>query len=182
METPTNKETSTKSIAMNYGLYLGGILSLLTVTAYAINLDLFTKWWFGIAMMILIIVLGIMSSMKSRSISGGYINFKGAFSSFFITILVGLVISTVVSYIIFNIVDPEASGILQEKILTSQVEMMRGFGAPEESIAQIVEQAEKQENMYSLGNIAQALAFQLVGFSVVGLIVALVVKKEPLEA
>ena len=57
-------ETSTKSIAINFGLYLGGILSLLTVMAYAISLDLFTKWWFGIAMMILVIVLGVMSSTK----------------------------------------------------------------------------------------------------------------------
>ncbi|UPS91485.1 MULTISPECIES: DUF4199 domain-containing protein [unclassified Bizionia] len=175
-------ETSTKSIAINFGLYLGGILSLLTVMAYAISLDLFTKWWFGIAMMILVIVLGVMSSTKSRGALNGFISFKGAFTSFFITVLIGLVISTVVSYVIFNIVDPEASGILQEKILASQVEMMRGFGAPEESIAQIVEEMEKQEDMYSLGNILQALAFQLVGFSVVGLIVALVVKKEDIQA
>tara|TARA_R100001377_G_C3182081_1_gene107072 strand:- start:411 stop:941 length:531 start_codon:yes stop_codon:yes gene_type:complete len=175
-------ETSTKSIAINYGLYLGGILSLLTVTAYAINLDLFTKWWFGIAMMILVIVLGIMSSMKSRSSLNGFINFKGAFSSFFITVLVGIAISTIVSYVIFNVVDPDAAGILQEKILASQVEMMRNFGAPEESIAQVVEEMEKQENLYSLGNILQSLAFQLVGFSIVGLIVALVVKKEDVEA
>ena len=175
-------ETSTKSIAINYGLYLGGILSLLTVIAYAVNLDLFTKWWFGIAMMILVIVLGIMSSMKSRNLLNGFISFKGAFSSFFLTVLIGLLISTVVSYVIFNIVDPEAAGILQEKIMASQVEMMRNFGAPEESIAQVVEEMEKQENMYSIGNILQALAFQLVGFSIVGLIVALVVKKEDVQA
>ena len=48
--------------------------------------------------------------------------------------------------------------------------------------SEIVEEMEKQEDMYSLGNILQALAFQLVGFSVVGLIVALVVKKEDIQA
>ena len=38
-------ETSIKSNGINYGLYLGGALSLLTVIAYAVNLDLFTKFY-----------------------------------------------------------------------------------------------------------------------------------------
>ncbi|TYB77260.1 DUF4199 domain-containing protein [Bizionia myxarmorum] len=173
---------TTKSIAINYGLYLGGVLSLVTVLAYAVNLDLFTKWWFGVAIMILVIVVGVLSSIKSKALLNGFISFKGAFSSYFITILIGLVISSIISFVIFNVIDQEASVVLQEKIIETQVEMMRGFGTPEESIAGIVEEMQKQENLYSLTNILQGIVFQLVGFSVVGLIVALVVKKEPIEA
>ncbi|MGY0392766.1 DUF4199 domain-containing protein [Bizionia sp. KMM 8389] len=175
-------ETTTKSNALNHGLYLGATLALLTVIAYSVNLDLFTKWWFGVITMLAVIIFGIISSMKSRSLLNGYISFKGAFSSFFITVFIGLVISTIVSYVVFNVIDPEAATLLQEKILESQVEMMRGFGAPEASIAEVVEEMEKQENLYSIGNILQAMAFQLVGFSIVGLIVALVVKKEDPQA
>ena len=175
-------EVSTKSSAINYGLYLGGILALLTVIAYAVNMDLFTKWWYGIGIMILIIVLGIMSSMQSKKILNGFISFKQAFSSYFITILIGLIISTTVSLIIFNVIDPDAAVVLQEKILDAQVEMMRGFGADENAIAKIVEEMEKEDNMFSIGKVLQSIAFQLILFSIVGLIVALVVKKEDTEA
>ncbi|MFD2550628.1 DUF4199 domain-containing protein [Bizionia sediminis] len=175
-------EPTTKSNATNYGLYLGGILALLTALGYAISLDLFTQWWFGIAIIVLIIAFGTLSAIKSRALLNGFISFKAAFSSFFITLLIGLVISSVVSFLIFNIIDPEAATILQEKAIEAQVEMMRNFGTPDEAMAVIVEELEKQEHIYSLKNLLQALAFQLVGYSIVGLIVALVVKKEDIEA
>ncbi|EGV44054.1 DUF4199 domain-containing protein [Bizionia argentinensis JUB59] len=175
-------ETNTKSNSINYGLYLGGILALLTALAYAVNLDLFTKWWFGVAVMLVVVALGVLSSIKSKALLNGFITFKGAFSAYFITVAIGLVISSVVGFVIFNIVDPDAANVLQEKVIEAQVEMMRGFGTPDEAIAGIVEEMEKQENLYSLKNILQGLAFQLIGYSVVGLIAALIVKKEPIEA
>ncbi|GGG59186.1 DUF4199 domain-containing protein [Bizionia arctica] len=175
-------ETSIKSNGINYGLYLGGALSLLTVFAYAVNIGLFTQWWYGVGLMILVIIFGIISAMTSKKLSGGFINFKDAFSSYFFTVAIGIIISSLVSYIIFNVIDPEAANILKDKLLDTQVEMMRSFGAPQETIAEVVEEMEKQENMFSLTKVLQSIAFQLLGFSVVGLIVALVVKKEDPQA
>ncbi len=174
-------EKTIKSSAINWGLYLGVVLSLFTVLGY-MNLDLYTKWWYGIIMLIVIIVFGIISSMKSKKILNGFISFKEAFSSYFITIALGFIISTVISIIIFNFVDPEAATTLQEKIIDVQVQMMRRFGAPEDAIAQAVTKLEEQDNMFSIGNMLQSLAFQLIGYSIVGLIVALVVKKNNPEA
>ncbi|MDA9344032.1 DUF4199 domain-containing protein [Algibacter sp.] len=174
-------EKSIKSLATNWGLYLGIVLASLTVLGY-MNLDLFTKWWFGIGMLILIIVFGIISAMKSRGLSEGFISFKEAFTSYFITIALGLVISTVVSLIIFTFIDPDAAITLKEKILNSTVEMMENFGAPAEAIDETVEKMEAEESMFAIGKVVQSLAFQLIGYSVVGLIVALVVKKNNQEA
>ncbi|MFD1615518.1 DUF4199 domain-containing protein [Gelatiniphilus marinus] len=169
-------EKSIKSVATNYGLYLGTALSLLTVLGYA-NLDLFTKWWFGIGTLILIIIFGITSSMKSRSALNGYLSFKEAFTSYFIAVALGLAISTLVSILIFNFIDPDAAIALKEKIIDSTVQMMQNFGAPEGAIAETVEKMEADESMFAIGKVLQSLAFQLIGYSVVGLIVALVVKK-----
>ena len=48
------------------------------------------------------------------------------------------------SLIIFNFIDPEAAVTLQEKtIVDSQVEMMRRFGAPEQTISEAVEKYRK---------------------------------------
>lgn len=170
-------EKSLKSSSANYGIYLGLILSALTVIGYAVSLDLFTKWWFGIVFLLLVIIIGIMSSMKARKLLGGFISFKNAFTAYFIAILVGIVISSIVSILIFNVVDPEAATILQDKIIESQVKMMSNFGTPQEAIDQMVTEMRANGSMYSIGNILKSIAFQLIGFSIVGLIVAAVVKK-----
>lgn len=170
-------EKSLKSSAINYGLYLGLILSSLTIIGYAIDLGLFTKWWFGIIMLLLVIVFGIISSMNARKLLSGFISFKQAFTAYFITILVGILISSVVSIVIFNVVDPESAIVLQDMIIENQAQMLERFGSPQEAIDQVVAQMREGGSMYSISNILKSIAFQLIGFSIVGLIVALVVKR-----
>ncbi|WP_372756608.1 DUF4199 domain-containing protein [Mariniflexile sp.] len=171
-------EKSLKSIATNYGLYLGVLLALITVLAYAINLDLYTQVWFGLTIIAIIIIFGILSVIAVKKTNEGFLSFKHTFSAYFITILIGLLISAFVSVLIFNVVDTEASNILQEKIINAQVERLQNFNVPAEVVAETVEKMEAQGNMYSLGNVLQSLVWQLVGFSVVGLIVAAAMKKK----
>ncbi|MBR9845755.1 MAG: DUF4199 domain-containing protein [Algicola sp.] len=176
-------EKSLKSIASNYGLYLALILSCFTIIGYAIYLDLFTKWWLGIIQMLLVIVFGIISASKARSILGGFISFKNAFTAYFITIVIGITISALLGMIIFNFVDTEAAAILQEKIIESQISMMENFGAPQDAIDTARQQLEAEENFFSIPNVLKSIVYQLLGFSIVGLIVALVIKKkDPNEA
>ncbi|AJR03476.1 DUF4199 domain-containing protein [Siansivirga zeaxanthinifaciens] len=174
-------EKSLKSIAINFGLYLGGLLALLTVVAYAVDLELLTNMWYGVFMLIAIIVLGIISVGKTKQAQDGYASFKEAFTAFFITVVLGLVISTFVSYILFNFIDTEAANVLKEKTIEKTVEMLKGFNTPSEVIAQSVEQIESQ-NQYSIGNILKGLAGYTVFFSIIGLIVAAALKKNKPKA
>ncbi|WP_298534748.1 DUF4199 domain-containing protein [uncultured Algibacter sp.] len=174
-------EKSLKSIATNYGLYLGVLLTLITVLAYAINLELLTNMWVGIFILIAIIVLGIVSVAKVKQAQNGFATFKQSFTAYFITVLIGLLISTFVSYLLFNVVDTEAAEILKEKTIVQTVDMMEGFNAPTDKIDETIAQMEAQ-NQYSLGNIAKGLAGYLVFFSIIGLIVAAAMKKSNPDA
>ena len=169
-------EKSFKSLAINYGLYLGGLLALLTVIAYAVNLDLLTNMWYGIFILIAIIVFGIFSVAKTKQLQDGYASFKESFTAFFITVVLGLTISTLVSYLLFNFIDTEAADVLKQKTIEKTVDMMKGFNTPSDAIAQTVEQIESQ-NQYSIGNILKGLAGYTVFFSIIGLIVAAAMKK-----
>jgi len=171
-----------KSSAMNLGLYLALIISSFTIIGYAIYLDLFTQWWFGIGQMFLVIIFGIISAVKARKINGGFLSFKEAFSAFFITIAIGILVPALIGFVIFNIVDPEAAVILQEKIINSQVAMMSNFGAPQEAIDQARAQLEAEDSFFSLGNTIKTNAYQLIGFSVIGLIVAAATKRKDPDA
>jgi len=110
-------ETSIKSSAINYGLYLGIGLIALTILGYAIDLAILTKWYVGISMLIIIIVVGIMSAAKSKSIQNGFISFKDAFSSYFITVAIALIMSVALNIILFNYIDPDAAIALKEKCI-----------------------------------------------------------------
>jgi len=169
-------ESTTKTSAINYGLYLGALLSIISVVIYAVNLDLFTEWWLGIILFILVIVYGVVSALKSKKILDGFITFKQAFASYFITIAVGTLIATVVGIAIFTYIDPEAATYLNEQILILSKQTMERFGAPQEVIQAAIEEASTKNN-FSLGMQAQAFVFRLAIYAVIGLIIALIVKK-----
>ena len=170
-------EKSVKSISINQGILLGAILSIFSVLVYMLNLDLFTEWWFGILLFIIILVFGIIATSKTRSALGGFMSFKQAFTPYFITIAVGTLISTVVGIVIFALVDPDAAQYLNEKIIEMTVQTMESFGSPQDAIDETVSKMEGTNN-FSVGMQTQSYFVRRVIFSVIGLIVALAFKKK----
>ena len=170
------QEISIKKSSVNYGVILGGILALITALLYVFDLEMLTKWWVGVFMFLIALSIGIVSVAKSKSILGGYMSFKEAFTSYFITMAVGLLINVLVGILIFVFIDPDAAAFLQERVMESARSMMESFGAPEEEINKAIADMEN-ENSYLLGKQLQAYIFQLVFYSVFGLLVALVMKK-----
>jgi phosphoglycerol transferase MdoB-like AlkP superfamily enzyme len=170
-------ENAYRKSATSYGITLGVILSLLTVIGYAVYLDLFTAWWFVILKILLIIVFGILSSNKTKQLVEGYTTFKQAFTGYFITIALGTFISTVVSLLIFNVIDTDAAQILNEKIIENSEAMMQKFGAPQSEIDKAIV-AMEEDNQFSMMNYIKGWFGVLVFYAVVGLIVALIFREK----
>ena len=168
-----------KGNSINLGLYLGLILAAITVIGYAVYLELLVSVWFGISLFVLLIVFGTLSASRAKALNGGFLEFKEAFSAYFITVAVGLIISTIVSIVLFNFIDPDAAIELKEMTIDVAVNMMKSFGAPASEISKAVDEMEANQNAFSLGTQAQSLAISLVIQAVIGLIVALIVKKAP---
>lgn len=169
-------EQSLKKTSSNYGLYLGLLLVIITVLIYVIKVELFTAWWLGILLIILIIAFGIAAALKSKKILGGFISFKEAFTSYFITIAIGTFLSTLAGIVIFNIVDPEAAQYVNEKIIDMTAETMENWGAPQDSIEQAIAKMEETDNFSIMAQL-QSYVIRLVILCVLGLIVAVAVKK-----
>jgi tetrahydromethanopterin S-methyltransferase subunit F len=81
-----------------------------------------------------------------------------------------------VSFLIFNVIDTGAAETLKQKTIEQTVQMMEGFNAPVDAIDKTVEQMESQ-NQFGIVGILKSLAFQLVLFSIIGLIAAAAMKK-----
>ncbi|MBT8265903.1 MAG: DUF4199 domain-containing protein [Bacteroidia bacterium] len=169
-------EKNVKSSAINYGLYLGVILAIGTAIPYAVNIGLLANMWYGITLLIIMLVLGIISVAKAKGLLNGFISFKEAFTSYFITVVIGILISTVVSFVLFNIIDPEAAVELKKITIENTITGMERWGVPAEAIAETVDAMEDQ-NDYSIGNIAKGLGFYIILFSILGLIIAAIMKR-----
>lgn len=170
-------DKSIKSTGSNYGVYLGIILSLITVLIYAIDMSLFTKWWFGILNFLVLLVVSIMAVVKVKSLKSTYFTFREAFSTYFITVVIGTLISSAVSLLLFNVIDPQAAEQLMELTVEATREMMGKFGVPESDIQEAVKEMEKT-NQFSPGNYLTGYIFSLAIYAVVGLIVGLIFKEK----
>lgn len=173
-------EASRKN-SMNYGLILGILLIVLTTVVYSIDLSLFTSSWIGILNIVIITLFGVLATIKNKTNLDGFINFKSAFTSFFITVVLGAFISTVFSIILFNYVDPEAKAVITENIIKYTVEMMEKFGAKASDVNTMAAEMQKTDSFGALGQL-KGFAFNTILYSIIGLIVALIIKKERPES
>lgn len=172
-------ESPAKKISTSYGVYLGISLILISVLAYAFDLSLFTKWWFGVALLVFVVIMASMSVSKAKKVSTQLFKFKDAFGSYFLTIFLGTFISLLFGMILFNVVDPQAAETLTELTIESTRKMMEGFGAPEAQINETL-QTMQDENQFSILNQLKGYGFQLILYALIGLIVALIFReKEP---
>jgi hypothetical protein len=166
-----------KKYAVKHGLIVGGIAALYTLIAYLIDPTLFVNWFMGIALMVVNFVILVMATVNTRKEQGGFISFKDAFSAFLVAALVGTLISTTVNIMIFNVVDPDFKEEITELTIEASVEMMENFGADEAAIEQGIAQIEENDQ-FSLGKQLQGVLWAIIGYAVVGLILAAITKKE----
>ena len=163
--------------AMKFGLFLGMFIIVATTLIYTIDLNLFTAPWYGIVNLMIIIFFGAYSSIQAKKIMGGFITFKETFSSFFITITIGLLISTTFSILLFNFIDPEAKKTITENVIKMTIGMMEKFGGKPEDMNKVIKQMQETDSFGFYGQ-AKGLAFNLIIYSIIGLITALIIKRE----
>ncbi len=166
-----------KSTAIKYGLIVAAIGIGFMLMAYLINLEILTKWWVGIALWVVALVLFIVAVSKARAQMGGIISFKEAFATFIVAYLVNAVLTTVFSLLLFNVIDPDAAERLQDMIIESTAQTMENFGAPEESIDETISQM-SEASQFGVGQQIRGFFTGIIIYSVIGLIVAAVMKKK----
>lgn len=170
-------EVSIKQSSTQYGLILGGILSLITILMYTLNAELFTKWWIGILTIILVIAMGIVATARAKGLLGGFMTFKEAFTAYFITIAIGLAISTVVGILIFTVIDPDMGTYLNEQMVEMQRGFMEKFNMPEAEMEKALADLESVDN-FSLINQVKSYFFGVIFQAVIGLLIALIFKRK----
>ena len=108
------KQSSKKKTNLNYGIILGVLLSLFTAYSYAIDNSMYFNYWMLGLLLLSVPILGLIAILGEKKMLGGYISFKEALKNYTITIALGLLISTLTSILIFNVVDTNFYKVVQQ--------------------------------------------------------------------
>ena len=103
----------------------------------------------GIGFFIVIVISGILSSVKGRKIVDNLdYNWSNAFKTYFLTVSVGYLIGSLATVVIFVVVDPGAAKILDQEMLIMTMELMENFGAPQEVINEAIAEASFEKQLF----------------------------------
>jgi hypothetical protein len=165
-----------KSKGLMYGLILGFILALMTTYAYSVDLSFLVKPWLIVVFFFLVIILGILAISASKKGLEGYITFKDAFSTYFLVIVVGFLISSLISLLIFNVIDPGAQEEIKQMSIDKVTDMMENFDVPQENIDEAIAKIQEQDSFSFISQIKNYF-ISLAIYSVFGLLLAAIMKK-----
>ena len=166
--------------AYRTGLIVSVIIVIWTIFSYLIGIEMFTNFWIPIVVMIAVVIYLIMALKKIRGFMGGFMTLVQGFINFLVMSAIFIFISSILNFLIVNVIDTEFGSEVNEVIIEKTIGMMEKFGAPEAEIEkQVIELETKLESQRGFGgmllNMLQSLAF----FAVIGLIAAAVLKKNP---
>ena len=167
-----------KKNGVSFGIITGVVSALITTAIYSIDLNLFTKWWLGIIIFLLYITIGIILLSKTKKELKGIFSFKEAFTTYFISAVIGILISVSFNILLFNIIDPSVKDTLNEITIKYTAETMQKFGAPSSAINEAIKKMQ-ESNPYSTIELIKGSAFSIAGSALFGLLLALIFKSKP---
>ena len=160
-----------KKNGITYGI-LSGIISILTTTLiYVIDIKLFVSWWLGLLGIAISVILACVLLSKTKKELNGNLNFKEAFTTYFIMALIGILMSTTFGIILFNVIDPSLKESIKELTLKSVSEMMLKFGSNNSDISKALKTIQETDQFSVLQQI-KGIFTSIVVSSIFGLILA----------
>ena len=84
-----------------FGVITGLVSVLITTLIYSIDLKLFISMWIGFASIGAYIVIGVILLSKTKKDLKGVFTFKDAFTTYFISAIIGILISVAFNFILF---------------------------------------------------------------------------------
>jgi hypothetical protein len=169
-----------KKNGISYGIITGVVSALITTLIYSIDLKLFTSMWVGFTSIAIYIIIGVVLLSKTKKELKGVFPFKDAFTTYFISAVIGILISVVFNIILFNFIDPSAKESIKELSIKYAVEMMEKFNTPSSAINEAVKKLQENDQ-FSVIELLKGSVFSIVFSALFGLLLALIFKSKSTE-
>ncbi len=163
--------------AAKFGAILGVIGAIITLLLYVINPALLINIWM-LALLLVYIALVVYGGITYRKEIGGYIDFGPAYLHGFITFVVMGLISLLINFLLYNIVDSSLPEVLTDASMEQTASMMERFGAPESAIEDALEQQRPEiEAGFTNFGLIKGFFTSLIFYAVICLITGLIVRR-----
>ncbi|MEJ2594285.1 MAG: DUF4199 domain-containing protein [bacterium] len=169
--------TSLVKIILTYGLLAAAVLFILGLIYYVMELSFFNFVFLGISVVITFGILIAFSVFGTRSyrekLLGGKINYGKKLLSVFLIILLGLVVSSILNFAFYELVDPDYMARQADEFMISMEER----GMSDAQLQQIEEQF-KEGGLSPADQLVNGLKWMPVMALVISLIVAATIKSD----
>lgn len=168
-------QESKMSAGLLYGLILGAVSILFTLGLYLAGAEAFVG---PVAYLgyVIPIVLSVLAGIAHKKMNGGFLEFGAALKTCFTVFVVGSLISTLFSYVLFNFIDVPFQQALNQEYARSTEAFMKKLGAPEADTQKTVDTILTGEN-YTLNKLLVNFAVVSILWFLISLIIAAIVKK-----
>ena len=168
----------TMAIGKKWGLILGGVLAAITIIVYSIDVSLLVNFSFSLLLMAVVLAIGFMAAKEYKAVNGGFGSFSDILKTLIITFAIGVLISLIVKFILFNFIDTDAKQQMIDLSVEKAQEMMEKFGGemPEEALDNL-----KETDPFSAGKMFLTFIMATAGNIIFGLIIAAITKNEKPE-
>lgn len=166
-----------KKNGITYGVISGLVSILITTLIYTIDLKLFISMWVGLVSIVAYITIGCVLLIKTKKDLSGIMSFKQGFTTYFISAVIGILISVFFNILLFNYIDPAAKDTVKEYTIEYTVEMMEKFGTPASAINEAVKGMQDVEQ-FSTFELLKGSIFTIAFSAVFGLILAAIFKSK----
>ena len=165
-----------KEYILKYGLVLGGIYVALDIFKYVYGAEFFVNNYVNFASLLLAAIFPIYYLLQYKKSQDGFIDFRSAFS-----ICTGILIASgfillVFNILLFNIIDPGFSSELLNVTINTTVDQLEALSMSDEHISSTIEMMESEVS-FSPMNMLKGFGFTIVGYTLFGLLVAAITKK-----
>jgi hypothetical protein len=169
-----NKET------LQYGAISAGSSVLIFVILYILGAEYFMSPFAWISSYLLPILFAVLGALQVKKKNNGYLNFNEALKiSFGVFVITGIV-STVVSFFLFNYLDVAFAERMKQLTIEKSQETMAKFNVPESEVEKAMDKISEQD-FFSAGSLMRSFAFACILYFIEALIVSAIIKKKKPE-
>ena len=145
-----------QSVVISKGGMLGLVSILFTLIMYFIAPDMMTKWYISIITFAIYLYFMTTAATSFKAQNEGHATFGQALLAAWFTGIIGGLIISIFTYILYNFIDPS----LMDRVNEAAIEMLDKFAGsmPEEEYEKAIEKIESNNN-FGLGSYGHQLYF-----------------------
>ena len=167
-----------KQHVLSSGVNTGLISVLITLSSWIGGSKFATNYIFSILSFVLIICITYYYTKKYKNYKNGYLSFKEAFTLSTGILVCSGFINLFFSIILYNFIDPNFSIELTNEIIDKTVNQLESI-LPEDEIENLINEIEKSSSFTPI-NMIKGYIYSIIFYSVVGLIMGTILKKNKL--